>query len=298
MRGMFKQHITAVLLLWSAQLFSASFDASDVQTSESKKIRVVVLEYSFIDALQLIGISPIAIADDNQPDRILPQIRQHLSPWVSVGLRSQPNLELISKVKPDIILADSKRHSFIFDELNSIAPTLLLDSLGAKYEDIIESARRIGVALSYGSEMDESLRIHSLKMKHYKDLLLTRDNIQFAVSTSSGVWLHTEASYAGSVLKKLGLNNVNISTRYKSIPQLEVNLEYMLSTNPDWLFISHYSDSTVFNDWANLPIFDLMSAKNKNQIVNVSPSLWSFSRGIIAAEEIAKELIQVVANDA
>ena len=40
--------------------------------------RVVALEYSFVDALAQVGVSPVGVADDNKVDRILPQVREKL----------------------------------------------------------------------------------------------------------------------------------------------------------------------------------------------------------------------------
>lgn len=38
----------------------------------------MALEYSFVDALAQVGVSPVGVADDNKVDRILPQVREKL----------------------------------------------------------------------------------------------------------------------------------------------------------------------------------------------------------------------------
>lgn len=41
---------------------------------------------------------------------------------------------------------------------------------------------------------------------------------------------------------------------------------------------------------AKNPLFKLLTAAKKQQLVEVSPELWSLNRGMLAAEEIASNL--------
>jgi len=74
-----------------------------------------------VDALAQVGVSPVGVADDNKVDRILPQVREKITAWQSVGTRSQPSLEVIASLKPDLIIADPSRHTAVFEELKKIA---------------------------------------------------------------------------------------------------------------------------------------------------------------------------------
>jgi len=90
--------------------------------------RIVALEFSFVDALANVGVSPVGVADDNQPSRVIQPVRDLIRPWTSVGTRSQPNMESIAALKPDLIIADSSRHRAAYGQLSKIAPVLLLNS--------------------------------------------------------------------------------------------------------------------------------------------------------------------------
>ena len=96
-------------------------------TIDTPPARIVALEYSFVDALANVGISPVGIADDGQPDRIQEPMRSLIKPWTSVGTRSQPSMEVIAGLKPDLIIADTSRHRAVYDQLRKIAPVLLLN---------------------------------------------------------------------------------------------------------------------------------------------------------------------------
>ena len=43
-------------------------------------------------------------------NRIIKPLRDKIGKYTSVGTRKQPNLEEISKLKPDLIIADNNRH--------------------------------------------------------------------------------------------------------------------------------------------------------------------------------------------
>lgn len=109
--------------------------------------RIVVLEYSFADALAALDVKPVGIADDGKKKRIIKPVREKIGDYTSVGTRKQPNLEEISKLKPDLIIADSSRHKGINKELNKIAPTLSLKSFDGDYKQNINSFKKIGYRL-------------------------------------------------------------------------------------------------------------------------------------------------------
>jgi iron complex transport system substrate-binding protein len=137
----FLRALFAGLLLVLSQAFAATVqDEHGTFTLDKVPQRIVVLELSFADALAAVDVSPVGIADDNDAKRILPEVRAHLQPWQSVGTRAQPSLEAISALKPDLIIADSSRHSGIYPALQQIAPVLLLKSRNETYAENLQSA--------------------------------------------------------------------------------------------------------------------------------------------------------------
>ncbi|WP_305100450.1 ABC transporter substrate-binding protein, partial [Staphylococcus aureus] len=77
-----------------------------------------------------LDVKPVGIADDGKKKRIIKHVREKIRDYTSVGTRKQPNLEVISKLKPNLIIADSSRHKGINKELNKIAPTSSSNSDG------------------------------------------------------------------------------------------------------------------------------------------------------------------------
>lgn len=211
-----KHFSTVLLMLLSSALmsFSAFSQARSVQdeqgTFELEAIpqRIVVLEFSFVDALAAVDVSPVGVADDNDVTRVIPAVRDKIEPWQSVGMRSQPSLEAIAVLKPDMIIADAERHRAIYQDLQRIAPTLLLKSRGDTYQENLESAQKIGVAIGKQAQMTQRIEQHKQTMAEFKQHFSTQETIQFGVVSDKGMWLHSPVSYAGGVLSTLGIQSL------------------------------------------------------------------------------------------
>ncbi|MDI3324540.1 Fe(3+) dicitrate ABC transporter substrate-binding protein [Pontibacterium granulatum] len=265
----------------------------------AKSPRVVVLEYSFLDAAILAGISPVGVADDRREQRILPDIRQQMGAYRSVGLRGQPDLETIASLYPDLIIADQLRHQTIYDKLQAIAPTILLASYGAGYQELLLDARKIGKALGREGEVEQALRQHHLTMDRYAaqlQRLLKGQRLLFAVASHKSVTLHGSRAFASGVLRRLGLNNA--VPQNDNRPYIPVGLEQLAGINPDWLllgdYVSQQGGADILKRWQQHPVWSYLAAVNQRQIVQVDPNAWSLGRGILGAELIAKDVLDAV----
>ncbi|MCW8345787.1 MULTISPECIES: Fe(3+) dicitrate ABC transporter substrate-binding protein [Vibrio] len=288
------RRLLVVVFIFATPLLSAAEQARTIKDEHGELTvfgtpqRIVVLEYSFIDALASVGVSPIGVADDKNIERILPEVRALISPWTSVGMRPQPSLEAISELKPDLIIADAERHATVYKDLSTIAPTLLLKSRGETYQENLASALKIGIAINKQSQMEQRISQHKTNMASYKQTLASAETIQFAVVTDKGMWLHGPNSYAGGVITALGLQGPTLPNHDKAY--IEVSFEQLLKVNPDWLLLGPYKPHTVYDDWQQQPLSKLLKVSQKQQAVRVSPQLWSLNRGMLAAEGIAKNL--------
>ncbi len=97
--------------------------------------KVAVLELSFLDSLYNLGVNPVAIADDGEQTKVTDITNGESIEYVSVGNRKEPNLEELSTLDLDLIIADTTRHSKIYEDLSKIAPTIVLDSIGSSYDE-------------------------------------------------------------------------------------------------------------------------------------------------------------------
>ncbi|WP_335868942.1 ABC transporter substrate-binding protein [Bacillus sp. 2205SS5-2] len=269
-----------------------------------KPEKIVVLEYSFVDALASLGITPVGIADDGEKDNIIKPIAEQMGDFTSVGTRKQPNLEVISSLKPDLIIADTKRHKGIYEDLTKIAPTIVLPSLAGNYEDNIEAFPVIAKAVGQPDEAEKRLTEHQDNMASFRAKIPADENrtVLPAVVTDTGLFGHSDKSYVGSLFFKLGFEHAITADKAKDLPEyldspyLKMNLEQLVEFNPDILFLMKSGDGTVDEEWKQDPLWQSLSAVKNDQVYEVDRNRWAKSRGLISSEIIAEDAINDLFN--
>jgi len=259
---------------------------------DKTQTRIIVLAFSFADALAISETHAIGIADDGNLDKLIPEVKDKIGTPLSVGSRYQPSLEAISSLKPDLIIADSGRHQSIYKDLKQIAPTLMFKSQGVTYQENIRITQSIGLALNKVDTVNSRLIKHFELMNNVKNNLKSQDTFQFAIVSDQGMWLHTPDSYAGSVIKELGLRSPIKSK--ENIAYMATGFEQFINLNPDWLFIGKYTNNTVLDKWKQSPLWKLLKVQQSERLITVSPNEWSLASGIISAENIALEIQNVI----
>tara|TARA_R110002167_G_scaffold142502_1_gene331274 strand:+ start:129 stop:980 length:852 start_codon:yes stop_codon:yes gene_type:complete len=254
--------------------------------------RIVVLEFSFADALASVNVSPVGIADDKDPERVLKQVRDIIGEWQSVGTRSQPSLEVISSLKPDLIIADIGRHEGVYEDLKKIAPTLILPSRRETYEDNLKAAAVIGKVVGKDQEMQARLAKHKIIMQNYATQLPKDFNVQFVVARADNLFMHPANSYAGGVIKALGLKNPSLEKDDKQSSR-QIGLEQLLAINPDYLIVGTYVSPNIIDKWEKEPLWSVLKVARNKHIFRVNGNVWSRCRGIMAAENMAKDLTRI-----
>ena len=289
MKKLFKTTLASALLMASA--FASAVTVKDAKgefTLDKTPSRVVALEYSFVDALAQVGVSPVGVADDNKVDRILPQVREKIAAWQSVGTRSQPSLEVIASLKPDLIIADPSRHTAVFEELKKIAPTVMFDSRHESYQENLETAQKIGDLVGKSSEMKAKINEHNDYIANIaKNLGVQGKKASFGTSREDKFNIQNDNGYVGSFLTTLGFAPTKLNSDQAFV---EINLEQLVMEKPEYLFIAHYRDESIARKWEAEPLWKAIPAVKANQVYSVDADMWARGRGLEASKIMAKQI--------
>ncbi|MGZ9866901.1 ABC transporter substrate-binding protein [Priestia endophytica] len=249
--------------------------------------RVVTLELSFVDSLNALGVEPVGIADDNKKDMIEKLVDKKMD-YTSVGTREQPNLEVISSLQPDLIIADAQRHKAIYKELQQIAPTVVLKSRESTYEENLDAFTTIAKAMNKEEQGKKRLEEHKQTMKDLKEKLADNEKATVlpAVVRDTSFQAHTSSSYDGQLLEQIGFKNpIDTKDAYA-----QMNLEQLSKIDPDILILANNEGKLLTDEWKDNPLWKDLKAVKNNQIYNVDRDLWTRFRGIISAENIGKDM--------
>jgi ferric citrate transport system substrate-binding protein len=256
--------------------------------------RVVALEYSFIQALDQLGVAPVGIADDKAADRIEQLLGKKIE-YTSVGTRLEPNLELVSSLKPDLIIADSTRHAKIYKQLGSIAPTIVLNSWEGSYQEIKDSVVTIAEAMGNHDAGVQAVQKHEKAMADMAAQIPKDEKRTFmlAVSNPDSLSLHTSGSFTGSVFQALGLTP---AVQADEATESGAGLERIAAVNPGVLLIATDGAGTAYDQWKDTPTWKGISAAQNKQVYVVDRNQFSRFRGLGTAEVIAHTVLQNVYN--
>lgn len=249
-------------------------------TLPGKAARVVALEYSFLDTLIALGVKPVGAALGTQGgDRgAPPYLRARALDVTSIGSRAQPNLEAILSVKPDLILADNFVHKDLLSPLGKLAPTAALQSRRGSYEEIMQGVLTIGRLVGQEARaqtlVDEQAR---LLAKSRAFARAKAPGVVLAVSTENSLTLHSTESFVGSLIEKLGRQNL-VKPR-DGQTQFEVSLEGLAALNPPTLVLfTALDEKPLVREWARNPLWQKLSAVQRGRVYEFDRDLWTRAR--------------------
>jgi len=258
--------------------------------------RVVALEYSFVQALAELGVTPVGIADDDDPGRI-EQLLGETIDYTSVGTRLEPNLELVSSLQPDLIVADTTRHSAIYEQLSSIAPTIVLNSWEGTYDDIKDAVVTIADALGDEAAGEKAVADHEARMEEIAAEIpdATDGTFLLIVANPDTAALHTSSAFTGSVFQALGLTPA-LESNGEAV-ESDAGLERLVDVNPDFLFVATDGPGTIYEKWPSTSAWAGMSAAKNGNVYEVDRNQFSRFRGLHTAEVIAETIAQKLNGD-
>lgn len=264
----------------------------DMGTTELKQPaqHVVALEWSFVDDLLAVGVTPVGIADDDK-DQVMEKLAGKPIEYMPLGKRETPDLEKIAAAAPDLIIADTDRHSKIKEQLDQIAPTIVLNSRKGSYDESLKDFETIAKAVGKETEAKARIQQHDQIMADLKKQVdsISDKKVLIGVARKDGFNAHTTASYAGEVLQDIGFENVVQGTQEE--PYKDVNLETITSIDPDIIFIATDDSEAITNEWKKLPVWQNLKAVKNNHVYMVDRDMWTRFRGITPAEKIGQDAL-------
>ncbi|MBT2573919.1 ABC transporter substrate-binding protein [Bacillus sp. ISL-51] len=258
--------------------------------------RVVVLEIGFIDALLDLGIKPVGAADDNKPKQLINQnVLKKMDGYTSVGTRSQPSLETIAALKPDLIIADMNRHKGMYDQLKQIAPTIALKNADADYQDTVDASLTIAKAVGKEGIMEKKLSAHEEKLSEVKRKLDAEGQSILIIENTNDRMTAKEDQFFTSRLMTLAGYTYAIGTSTKSSGGASANMkltpEKLFQINPDYIVLIGGKPDKAFEE---KPLWRQLSAVKNGHVFNGGRKGWSLRRSVDGADAILDDLENMV----
>lgn len=266
-------------------------------TVPGKPQRVVTLDTGELDGALALGIKPVGAATwwsaKKWPDHLTKDQTDGVT-WV--GLGSQPNLELIASLRPDLILGNKARHEAIYAQLSRIAPTVMAESIGVVWKQNFELvAQALGKKAEHDAVMaDYYKRAADLKIA-LGPTVLANTEVTVLRSVVSSIRLQLPASFTGTVFDDAGIKRPE-NQRVQEFAR-NVTREAIPDLNADVIFLSYYTGDAsladsekIMNDLKADPLWSSLRAVKANRVYVVADDAWFTAIGVLGAFQVIADL--------
>ncbi len=261
--------------------------------------RIVALDQTFVDAALALDTAVVAFTDirgrSGGPPPYLAGPLARLAPNArSVGELSNPSLEQIAALRPDLIVSTKTRDEDIYDELSRIAPTVFSETTGATWKDnlrlLAETIGKEELAQTRLAEYEQRARALGDAIRAAEGKNPTITVIRFSAMQTR---LYQRASFSGIVLADVGLARPPAQDVDKHA--VEFSPERILDADADQIFLTvAEGDSAAIRDrFTSNPLWGRLTGK----IHEVSNDVWIAAVGLLGAHAVLDDLAETFGVD-
>ncbi|WP_153730433.1 ABC transporter substrate-binding protein [Sporosarcina obsidiansis] len=213
------------------------------QFPETVPERLITTSVPLTEMLQLLDVTPVGVPTSTNP------LPVEFDSVERIGSPMQPDLEVVTKLQPEVILGAESLRSTLDKTLEGIdLPTAYLPT--DSFEDLKLSFKALGTYFDKEDEMHAVLdqlvaKEHELvKQGEGKDL----PSVMLMIGTSDSFMVMNDKSYVGSLIKRLGADNIATSVLQAKDTYSPINMEDVVVADPDIILVLASGDHGASED--------------------------------------------------
>lgn len=264
--------------------------------------RIVALEWVYAEDVLALGVQPVGIADIEGMNKWV-NIPVEIEPDVTdVGLRQEPNLEIIASLKPDLIIGVKSTAEANYDALKSIAPTLIFDPYpgegeGDQYDEMIDTFNTIAEVLGKQEQAEQVLSSLEQTYADAKAKLeaagMTERPIVLAMGYSNQnavtFRISTDNALAIRTLEHIGLTNAYKANQFEVYGFTTTDVEALPALqDANFLHIIQESDNIIENQLKDNPVWKGLNFVKEDRVYALGGDMWPYG-GPLSAQVLAQK---------
>ena len=266
-------------------------------------MRVITLFQGATDTAVALGVAPLAVVESWREKPVYPYLRAALSDVTVIGLETQPSLEDIALLEPDLIIASRFRHQDIAPLLQQLAPVLMLEQI---YE-FKKTVHQMGQVCQREQQARWLLerwqqRVSDIKQQMSQVFGDQPPTVSVLDIRSDHLRSYLPASFSGSVLTELGFAWNETSQQAEGVSIKVTSKESLPVVNAQLFFVFLRAESPAvqqhYQALRQHPIWQRMEASRQKRIREVDGIAWSLSGGILGANRILDDVEQMLLEEA
>ncbi|MEJ8548067.1 ABC transporter substrate-binding protein [Brevibacillus borstelensis] len=257
--------------------------------------RVVILTGEGTEALLALGVKPVGAVQSVLGNPWTDHIKDKMEGVVELGEESQPNIELIVSLKPDLIIGNKTRHEKVFSQLTGIAPTVFSEDLVGNWKINFALYAEAVNKKAEGEKLlaDFDKRVEEAKVKLGDK---TKTKVSLVRFLPGKVRLYMKDTFAGVLFNQLGFARPAAQDQDKFMEV--ISKERMEDMDGDVLFywVSDYDAEKAaakFKDeWMKDPLYQNLNVAKNNKAFQVNEVIWNTGGGILSANLLLDEIVK------
>lgn len=262
--------------------------------------RVVILTNEGTEALLALGVKPVGAVKSWTGSPWYDHISADMEGVEVVGEESQPNIELIASLKPDLIIGNKLRQEKVYDQLKAIAPTVFSETLrGAWQDNFMLYADALGKKTE-GEKViaDYDARTEDFKAKAGDKLNQTVSVVRFMAGKTR---IYLEDTFTGITFSKIGIKRP-ANQQYKDTFVEEITKERLPEVDADMLFYFTYETgdgkgTQMEEEMLKDPLWQSLSVVKNGKAIRVSDAIWNTAGGVKAANLMLDDMYKIYGID-
>ena len=210
----------------------AELEEALAQFPETVPERLITTSVPLTEMLQLLDITPVGVPTSTNP---LPEEFKDIE---QIGSPMAPDLEVVTTLESDLILGAESLRSTLDKALEGMdLPTAYLPT--DSFEDLKLSFKALGTYFDKEKEMHEVLdalvaKEHELvKEGEGKEL----PSVMLMIGTSDSFMVMNDQSYVGSLIERLGAENIATTVLKAKDTYSPINMEDVVVADPDIILV-------------------------------------------------------------
>ncbi|ALC82307.1 MULTISPECIES: ABC transporter substrate-binding protein [Bacillus] len=267
--------------------------------SEPKK--VVVLTNEGTEALLELGITPVGAVQSWTGDPWYDHIKDSMKNVKNVGTESEPNIEAIAELEPDLIIGNKIRQEQVYEQLSEIAPTVFSEELRGDWKVNFNLYANAVNKEQKGKEIidqfDKRVTDLSEKLGDKKEKKVSV--VRFMAGQSR---IYYKDSFPGVILGQLGFKYpanqdkifesqddkfAYMTESKESIPEMDGDVLFYFTYKPAE---SEKDASEWENNWTNDPLWKNLKAVKSGNAHKVNDTVWTTAGGVKAANLLLDDI--------
>jgi len=262
--------------------------------------RVVALEWSLVEHLLAVGVQPAGIADIKGYKtwvNIPPQLDASVA---DVGSRTEPSLEAIAALKPDLIIAPDFRIKSSYEALSKIAPTLAFnpypaEGAGNQYDEMEKTFKTVAELIGKKAEADKVLSDLQKSFDESKAKLKAKgkEGAEVAVTqaysqqNAAVLRMFTDNSMLSQIMHRIGLKNAFKSSKFESNGFSTTSVEALPAVqNANFIYIVQDNDNIFEKQLKDNAVWNGLTFVKEKRTYMLPGNTWTFG-GPLSAKSIA-----------